>query len=126
MLGFVARHLQPPPTPPPSQSRAHPKSACPPPNYGSRHPPPLRYPTLCQWRWLLSPPFPPFPPQVFDDSPLCQWQWLLVAAVVSIPLLQLPTFHETRWAALVVGVMPLVLNVSVMFYEARASPPLYV
>ena len=54
---------------------------------------------------------------MFDESSLCQWQWLLVAAAVSLPLLQLPTFHEARWAALVVGVIPLLLNVAVMLYE---------
>jgi len=60
---------------------------------------------------------------VFDESSLCQWQWLLVAAAVSLPLLQLPTFHEARWAALVVGVIPLLLNVAVMLYEIALVRP---
>jgi len=61
--------------------------------------------------------------QLFDQSRLCQWQWLLLAAAVSLPVLQLPTYHETRWAAALLGLLPLAINVAVMFYEVLLVRP---
>ena len=55
--------------------------------------------------------------QLFEFSPLCQWQWLLIVGVVSLPVVQVPSFNDSRFLALVFGVMPLLLNVGVMMYE---------
>ena len=58
--------------------------------------------------------------QLFEWSPICQWQWLLIISAVSLPILQIPSYHESRWVALVIGVAPLALNVLIFAYEARA------
>ena len=61
--------------------------------------------------------FEQFMGQLFDTSPLCQWQWLLIVGLLCLPVLQIPSFHATRFAALILGVLPLLLNVVVFFYE---------
>jgi proton-coupled amino acid transporter len=67
--------------------------------------------------------FEQFCGQLFQASPLCQWQWLLIVGLLALPVLQIPSFHASRYAALVLGVMPLILNVSVMLYEIAAVRP---
>jgi len=61
--------------------------------------------------------------QIFEKSALCQWQWMLVCAALALPVLQVPTFHEGRWVALVLGLLPLSLNVLVFFYEVLLVRP---
>jgi proton-coupled amino acid transporter len=61
--------------------------------------------------------------QYFSLSPLCQWQWLLIVGVISLPVVQVPSFHATRIAAVALGVLPLVLNVGVMLYEIALVRP---
>lgn len=61
--------------------------------------------------------------QMFEKSSLCQWQWLLIAGLISLPILQLPTFNATRWAAFLCGVVPLLINVAVMAYEVLLVRP---
>ena len=63
--------------------------------------------------------FEQFCGQLFSFSPLCQWQWLVLVGVLSLPVLQVPSFNASRYAALVLGVLPLVLNVGVFFYEVE-------
>ena len=61
--------------------------------------------------------------QLFARSPLCQWQWLLVVALVTLPVMQVPSFHESRWAALTVAVLPMAFNVAVFLYEVLLVRP---
>lgn len=61
--------------------------------------------------------------QLWASSSLCQWQWLLLVSLASLPLLQIPTFSETRWAALIIGIVPLLFNVLVFFYEIALVRP---
>jgi len=67
--------------------------------------------------------FEQFMGQLFETSAICQWQWMLIAALIAWPFLQVPSFHESRWVALIVGVVPLVANVVVMFYEVAVVRP---
>ena len=61
--------------------------------------------------------FEQFCGQLFEGAGLCQWQWLIIVAVASLPTLQVPTFNASRWMALLVGVVPLLINCAVMVYE---------
>lgn len=61
--------------------------------------------------------------QLFDRSPLCQWEWLLIVALICLPVMQVPSFHDTRWAALCLGILPLLINVAVFFYEVLLVRP---
>ena len=61
--------------------------------------------------------------QLFDSSALCQWQWLLLVGVICVPVMQVPSFHETRWAAVLLGLLPLAFNVCVFFVEVAAVRP---
>ena len=61
--------------------------------------------------------------QLFTTSPLCQWQWLLIVALASVPVLQVPSFNATRFAALAFGIMPLIVNVVVFFYQVALVAP---
>lgn len=67
--------------------------------------------------------FEQFMGQLFTASPLCQWEWLLIVGLLSLPVLQVPSFHATRFAALVLGVLPLILNVGVFLYEVALVHP---
>jgi hypothetical protein len=35
--------------------------------------------------------------ELIPKSPICQWQWLLVTWLISIPVMQIPTLHESRY-----------------------------
>ena len=61
--------------------------------------------------------------QIFGASPLCQWQWLLIGALIALPVLQVPAFHEGRWVALLLGLLPLAFNVLVFLYEIALVRP---
>ena len=61
--------------------------------------------------------------QLFAASPLCQWQWLLLVSLACLPVLQVPSFHAMRFAALVFGVLPLGLNVAIFLYEVLLVAP---
>ena len=61
--------------------------------------------------------------QIFEVSPLCQWQWLLVVSMITLPALQIPGFHGTRLAAVMLGLVPLVLNIGVFTYEIFLVQP---
>jgi hypothetical protein len=61
--------------------------------------------------------------QLFDVSPLCQWQWLLIVGILCVSLMQVPSFHATRWVAVCLGVIPLVLNLAVFYYEIALVRP---
>ena len=61
--------------------------------------------------------------QLFSSAPICQWQWLLLIAAVSLPVLQVPSFHESRWVAVFIGCVPLLLNVVIFFYEIFTVQP---
>lgn len=61
--------------------------------------------------------------QLFESSPLCQWQWLLVVGLLCLPVLQVPSFHASRYAALFLGLLPLFLNVGVFVYEILLVRP---
>ena len=61
--------------------------------------------------------------QLFTESALCQWQWLLIVGLLCLPVVQVPSFHDTRYAALLFGLLPLVLNVGVFLYEVVAVKP---
>ena len=67
--------------------------------------------------------FEQFCGQLFNTSPLCQWQWLLIVGLLCLPVLQVPSFHATRFAALVFGVAPLILNVAVFLHEVLLVRP---
>jgi len=60
--------------------------------------------------------------QLFPESPFCVWQWLLLTWAMAIPVIQIPTFHESRWIALVtlIGVGLIVLT---FIYEVVLVKP---
>eukprot|EP00966_Prymnesium_polylepis_P015825 365246-Prymnesium_polylepis.1 len=48
--------------------------------------------------------------QLLPAAGLCQSEWLLVVALATLPLMQIPTYHESRWFAVpTFGVLALVL-----------------
>jgi len=59
--------------------------------------------------------------QLFPDK-VCVWQWLLITWAAAIPILQIPTFHESRWFAFVtlVAVLSMVL---IFVYETLHVEP---
>lgn len=60
--------------------------------------------------------------QLLPSWHLCQSDWLLVVAAATLPLMQIPTFQESRWFALpTFGVLVLIL--AVFFYEAILVAP---
>ena len=61
--------------------------------------------------------------QMFSVSPLCQWQWLLIVGLLSLPVVQVPSFHATRCFALLFGVIPLAFNCLVFLYEIVLVQP---
>ena len=61
--------------------------------------------------------------QIFEVSPLCQWQWLLVVSMITLPALQIPGFHGTRWAAVMLSLVPLVFNIGVFTWEIILVQP---
>ena len=48
---------------------------------------------------------------------------MLVGAALALPVLQVPTFHEGRWVALLLGLVPLGFNVLVFLYEVALVQP---
>jgi hypothetical protein len=36
--------------------------------------------------------------QLLPGSKICQWAWLLIVWAISVPVMQIPTFHASRWA----------------------------
>jgi len=48
---------------------------------------------------------------------------LLLVGLLCLPVLQVPSFHATRYTALLLGVIPLILNVAVFFYEVLLVQP---
>ena len=59
--------------------------------------------------------------QMFELSPLCQWQWLVIVGVLSLPVVQVPSFNASKFLALFFGVVPLLLNVGVMLCARAAA-----
>jgi len=50
---------------------------------------------------------------------LCQWAWVLVVWAVSVPVMQIPTFHASRWV-IVPAVAVLAVSVALFLYEVAA------
>lgn len=62
--------------------------------------------------------------EIHSDSPagharLCQWAWVLVVWAVSVPVMQIPTFHASRWV-IVPAVAVLAIAVALFLYEVVA------
>eukprot|EP00242_Pyramimonas_sp_CCMP2087_P015591 CAMPEP_0198202528 /NCGR_PEP_ID=MMETSP1445-20131203/5701_1 /TAXON_ID=36898 /ORGANISM="Pyramimonas sp., Strain CCMP2087" /LENGTH=561 /DNA_ID=CAMNT_0043873495 /DNA_START=248 /DNA_END=1933 /DNA_ORIENTATION=- len=38
--------------------------------------------------------------ELLPGSPICQWKWLLITWVISIPVMQIPTLHSSRYVCL--------------------------
>lgn len=62
--------------------------------------------------------------EIQSDSPagrprLCQWAWVLVVWAVSVPVMQIPTFHASRWV-IVPAVAVLAVSVALFLYEVAA------
>lgn len=59
--------------------------------------------------------------QLMPDT-VCVWQWLLVTWAAAIPILQIPTFHESRWFAM--GTLVAVIFIVATFvYEVVLVKP---
>ncbi|KAL3918956.1 MAG: hypothetical protein SGPRY_005808 [Prymnesium sp.] len=59
---------------------------------------------------------------LFPSLNVCQSHWLIVVATATLPLMQVPTYHESRWFALPTFCV-LVLVLGVFFYEADLVAP---
>ena len=62
--------------------------------------------------------------ELIPKSPICQWQWLLVTWLISIPVMQIPTLHESRYISSV-AMAWVCGNVLCIAYEVRPCELLF-
>lgn len=98
--------------------------------------------SICQWQWLLLVGLISLPALQVGAAPCIRAatspgmracasrlrsgsasQWLATRLVLRPTSAQVPSFHATRFAALFLGVIPLVLNVAVFLYEILLVQP---
>lgn len=56
--------------------------------------------------------------QLFPGSKICQWAWLLIVWGISVPVMQIPTFHASRW---VIVPATATLSLSVLFFLGEVA-----
>jgi L-asparagine transporter-like permease len=61
--------------------------------------------------------------QLFPDSDICLWKWLLLVWAMATPLIQIPTFHESRYVAMVILVAILLIVLTFLYEVPALSPP---
>jgi proton-coupled amino acid transporter len=60
--------------------------------------------------------------QIFPSSRACPWVWLLVVWIATVPVMQIPTFHASRWVV-VPAFAVLVASVCLFFAEIFVVAP---
>ena len=60
--------------------------------------------------------------ELIPQSPICQWQWLLVTWLISIPVMQIPTLHESRYISCI-AMFWVCANVLCIAYEVWLVQP---